>query len=198
MADRVQTYKNHARLLPVYHFFVIPVLLLNVVNEVRRAYYYPSGGRVVAVIVAIAIPSCSLASRRASERLNVWSGWADTNTTARSESRMNSKKWAASMRVGLVTAATRAQATSARPESSVDRRIRWMRWRNAGAVARGTAVIGAPGGGAPAPSRLLNAHTPPRATSNTTTKPAITAGASQRIGRIRLRLHRHNEKRRHY
>lgn len=63
MADRVQTYKNHARLLPVYHFFVIPVLLLNVVNEVRRAYYYPSGGRVVAVIVAIAILTLGLLAR---------------------------------------------------------------------------------------------------------------------------------------
>jgi hypothetical protein len=55
MADRVQSYKNHARLLPIYHFFVIPVLALNVINEVRRAYYYPSGGRVVAVVVAVAI-----------------------------------------------------------------------------------------------------------------------------------------------
>jgi uncharacterized protein DUF6526 len=73
MADRVQTYKNHVRLLPVYHFFVIPVLLLNVVNEVRRAYYYPSAGRAVAVVVAIAILTLGLLARtmplRAQDRM---------------------------------------------------------------------------------------------------------------------------------
>ena len=35
MAERVQTYKNHARFLPVFHFFVIPVLFLNFVNTAR-------------------------------------------------------------------------------------------------------------------------------------------------------------------
>ena len=36
MADQVQSYKRHARWLPAYHFFVMPVLLANVVNAIRR------------------------------------------------------------------------------------------------------------------------------------------------------------------
>ncbi len=52
MAERVQTYKNHPRLLPAFHFFVLPVLLLNVLNEVRRAWRYPSEGSVFLVVVA--------------------------------------------------------------------------------------------------------------------------------------------------
>jgi hypothetical protein len=55
MADRVQSYQSHTRWLPPYHFFVIPVLALNVLNELRRAYYYPSAGRAVAVVVALAL-----------------------------------------------------------------------------------------------------------------------------------------------
>jgi hypothetical protein len=55
MADRIQSYRSHTRWLPPYHFFVIPVLALNVLNELRRAYYYPSAGRAVAVVVALAL-----------------------------------------------------------------------------------------------------------------------------------------------
>jgi len=55
MADRIQSYQSHTRWLPPYHFFVIPVLALNVLNELRRAYYYPSAGRAVAVVVALAL-----------------------------------------------------------------------------------------------------------------------------------------------
>jgi len=54
MADKAQTYKNHARFFPLYHFFVVPVLLLNFVNQVRYLYRAPSEGTVFAVIVAVA------------------------------------------------------------------------------------------------------------------------------------------------
>jgi hypothetical protein len=63
MADRVQTYKNHPRLLPAFHFFVLPVLLLNVINELRRAWYYPGAGRAVAVVVAAALLTLALMAR---------------------------------------------------------------------------------------------------------------------------------------
>jgi len=63
MAERVQTYKNHPRLLPAFHFFVLPVLLLNVLNEVRRAWRYPSEGSVFLVLVAAALFALAVLSR---------------------------------------------------------------------------------------------------------------------------------------
>jgi hypothetical protein len=63
MAERIQTYKNHTRLLPPFHFFIIPVLLLNVINELRRAWYYPSRGRIVEIVVALALLALALMAR---------------------------------------------------------------------------------------------------------------------------------------
>ena len=52
MAERVQTYKNHLRWLPAFHFFVLPVLLLNVAERspascggTRRRGRVRGGGR---------------------------------------------------------------------------------------------------------------------------------------------------------
>ena len=63
MAERVQTYKNHTRLLPPFHFFVLPVLLLNFVNEARRAWRYPSEGAAFAAVVAVALFMLAVLSR---------------------------------------------------------------------------------------------------------------------------------------
>jgi Family of unknown function (DUF6526) len=63
MAERVQTYKNHPRLLPAFHFFVLPVLLLNVLNEVRRAWRYPSEGSLFLAVVAAALFTLAFLSR---------------------------------------------------------------------------------------------------------------------------------------
>jgi Family of unknown function (DUF6526) len=63
MAERVQTYKNHPRLLPAFHFFVLPVLLLNVLNEVRRAWRNPSEGSLFLVVVAAALFTLAYLSR---------------------------------------------------------------------------------------------------------------------------------------
>ena len=63
MAERVQTYKNHPRLLPAFHFFVLPVLLLNLLNEVRREWRYPSEGQLFVVVVAAALFTLAFLSR---------------------------------------------------------------------------------------------------------------------------------------
>jgi Family of unknown function (DUF6526) len=63
MAERVQTYKNHLRWLPAFHFFVLPVLLLNVLNEGRRAWRNPSEGSLFIVVVAAALLTLAFLSR---------------------------------------------------------------------------------------------------------------------------------------
>ena len=55
MAELVQTYKKHARWLPAYHFFVMPVLLLNVANTIRHVYLVPTLETVFQLIVAVAL-----------------------------------------------------------------------------------------------------------------------------------------------
>jgi len=55
MADKVQTLKNHARLLPPFHLFVVPVLLVNLLNAFRHIYLSPSLSTTWAAIVAAAL-----------------------------------------------------------------------------------------------------------------------------------------------
>ena len=55
MAKRTQTYKNHARYVPPFHFFVLPVLLLNVVNALRHVWYAPNRSTAFAALVAVGI-----------------------------------------------------------------------------------------------------------------------------------------------
>jgi len=55
MAERVQSYKKHARLLPVFHFFVIPVLLVNLVNSIRHAWQTQNEHFAFEVVVALAL-----------------------------------------------------------------------------------------------------------------------------------------------
>jgi Family of unknown function (DUF6526) len=63
MADRVQTYKNHARFLPAFHFFVIPVLLANFVNQARHLYMNQSLSNAFGVVVAMALLMLAFLSR---------------------------------------------------------------------------------------------------------------------------------------
>src|SRR5262245_4314015 len=61
MAD--QTYKNHARFFPLFHFVVAPILLVNFVNSIRHLYLAPSRSTGWGVIVAFALVGLALASR---------------------------------------------------------------------------------------------------------------------------------------
>ena len=63
MADRVQTYKNHPRLFPPYHYFVLPVLLIHFLNQIRHLWLAPSRATAWAVVVALALAALALFSR---------------------------------------------------------------------------------------------------------------------------------------
>jgi len=64
MAETPQTYKNHARLFPLFHFFVAPVLLINFLNTLRHLYYRPARDTGWEVIVAAALVGLALAARQ--------------------------------------------------------------------------------------------------------------------------------------
>ena len=61
MAD--QSYKNHVRWLPAFHFFAVPVLLLNTINELRHLYANPSRSTAFAAVVAAAILTVAFLAR---------------------------------------------------------------------------------------------------------------------------------------
>src|SRR4029077_18013590 len=63
MAQTPQTYKNHARFFPLFHFFVAPVLLANFLIALRHLYSQPSLSTGWAVIVAAALVGLALAAR---------------------------------------------------------------------------------------------------------------------------------------
>ena len=63
MADAVQSYQKHARWLPGFHFFAIPVLLVNVLNEMRHLWMDPTRHFAFQVIVAAALLTAAFLSR---------------------------------------------------------------------------------------------------------------------------------------
>jgi hypothetical protein len=64
MAESVQTYKNHARWFPLFHFFAVPVLFFNVLNALRHVYYAPNRSNVFSALVAAALVAAALAARQ--------------------------------------------------------------------------------------------------------------------------------------
>lgn len=61
MAD--QSYKKHTRWLPAFHFFAVPVLLLNTINELRHLFSAPSQSTAFAALVAAALLTIAFLSR---------------------------------------------------------------------------------------------------------------------------------------
>lgn len=73
MADRVQTYASHRRYVPQFHFFVLPVLIANVivtlVEFVRHPRLITGWIFVVAVALAIGIWTARAMALRAQDRI---------------------------------------------------------------------------------------------------------------------------------
>ena len=61
--SEVQSFENHARLVPPFHFFVAPVLLLNVGWSVYQVVHAFSAGTVIALLVALALVVLALVAR---------------------------------------------------------------------------------------------------------------------------------------
>jgi hypothetical protein len=64
MAEPTQSYKNHTRLLPPFHFFVAPVLLVNFLNSLRHLYLVPNRSTGFAVILAAALAMLAFLTRQ--------------------------------------------------------------------------------------------------------------------------------------
>jgi hypothetical protein len=59
----MQTYKNHMRWFPPFHFFVLPVLLLNALNAIRHVWLDPTRSTGFALLVAVALLMLTLTAR---------------------------------------------------------------------------------------------------------------------------------------
>ena len=63
MPDAPQDCKNHTRWFPPFHFFVLPVLLLNFLNGARHTWQSPSLSTAFAWLVATALVMLAVLSR---------------------------------------------------------------------------------------------------------------------------------------
>ena len=63
MSTATQNYKNHARWLPAFHFFVMPVLLINFLMTLWRLVQTPDTTTLWAVVVAAALWTLGLLAR---------------------------------------------------------------------------------------------------------------------------------------
>ena len=63
MAEREQSYKSHTRWLPGYHFFVMPVLLINLINALRHVVLSPTRHTAWEVVLGAALLLLGLLSR---------------------------------------------------------------------------------------------------------------------------------------
>lgn len=55
MADPSQSFQNHAKYVPPFHYFVIPLLLLNLGWAARNAMQDPGAGTIIALTTALAL-----------------------------------------------------------------------------------------------------------------------------------------------
>ena len=63
MASSNQTYKNHGRFLPAFHFFVLPVLFVNLINTLRHLWQMPALNTAWGVVFAAGLTMLGLLSR---------------------------------------------------------------------------------------------------------------------------------------
>jgi uncharacterized protein DUF6526 len=63
MAERTQSYKSHTAIFPLFHYFVLPVMFINVLVEARHLYYAATRSNVWSLIFAIGLLALALSAR---------------------------------------------------------------------------------------------------------------------------------------
>jgi hypothetical protein len=63
MSEPRQVYENHVRWFPPFHFFVIPVFLLNALDAIRRVWLDPTLAAGFGVLVALAMVALAASVR---------------------------------------------------------------------------------------------------------------------------------------
>ncbi len=63
MSEPAQSYKNHAKVIPAFHFFVVPILLANVIWSARIAIQAPTTGSILASATALALITAAFFAR---------------------------------------------------------------------------------------------------------------------------------------
>lgn len=63
MPEPAQTFKNHAKIVPLYHYVVFPLLTLNVFWAVQTAVQAPGAGTIIAAGTACALVLLALFAR---------------------------------------------------------------------------------------------------------------------------------------
>ena len=59
-----QSYQRHTRFLPPFHFFVVPVLLVNVINEGRHLWMEPTRHFAWQLVFAVALLMAAFVARQ--------------------------------------------------------------------------------------------------------------------------------------
>ena len=58
-----QNFENHTKLVPAFHFFVLPVLAINLVWSIERAWKFFSAGTLISALLAAALVLLALVGR---------------------------------------------------------------------------------------------------------------------------------------
>jgi hypothetical protein len=63
MATETQNFSNHTKFVPLFHFFVLPVLIINIINHLVGLRFGLSYGSIFAVILAFALLMLAFTAR---------------------------------------------------------------------------------------------------------------------------------------
>jgi len=63
MSEPAQSYKNHAKLVPAFHFFVAPILIANFIWSARNAIQAPTTATILASATALALLTAAFYAR---------------------------------------------------------------------------------------------------------------------------------------